>query len=410
LKLNEEGEIIWKYVLDGQGEIGFSEINDLKIDVQGNLIAVGRVANVININLNGTPEIIDYGGLNLMLLKLSSDGEPLWQNALNTNINVFGLEIDSQNNLIVNGNFRGAYDFDPGVGVFEVDIPSQIILTPFVSKFNEEANLFWVKFFNECHDMEINDLATLNDTIIAVGHFQGTIDFDPGFGEFIIDGDGLESDIDMFLLQLNPNGEFISAYRGEEGNFSDFQSLSSIIVGEDGIYFAGSNCAKVDIQFGGGEECLFVPDDYSSNFVFKTNHQLQVIWKYEPMSDNRFSLPSIELFDDKLFLYTSSDALADKIDLDGDFQEDFLFPELPSIHRALIISDLSSSGEYNASILIGTDSQENYSLRPRFFVATQDKIIVSTAFFSTNPFSLNVNNELLTFNSESSNGGSGAII
>jgi hypothetical protein len=114
-----------------------------------------------------------------------------------------GLAADFNGNSFLTGHFSGTVDIDPSAG--------EVLLTAtnidaFVSKVSPEGNLLWAaKIGGDLFTWGVDVATTPDGGVVTVGHFVGTVDFDPGAGVQNITATG---DQDIFVLKISASGQF----------------------------------------------------------------------------------------------------------------------------------------------------------------------------------------------------------
>lgn len=134
------------------------------------------------------------------------------------------LSYDTEGNVMLCGTFQYIADLDPGIGEqFHTALGYK---DSYIVKVSPEGSLLWAKTLGgnvgSFTEVIVNDIITDDDTsVIVVGQFTETVDFDPGPGEYL----GTSSyGFDMFLLKLDKNGDFewvtiiAGTEYGDEGN------------------------------------------------------------------------------------------------------------------------------------------------------------------------------------------------
>lgn len=156
--------------------------------------------------------------LALTILTLKSKGQATYDWALNFGgtVNVSTqqddartVKTDNSGNVYIGGTFYGTTDFDPGPG-------TQIRTSAgsgdgYIAKYDANGNFLAVYTFSnnlDCRLIAI-DIDNLGN-IVATGHFEGTVDFDPTAGFY---GLSSPSGYDFFVLKLNANGTFAWAVK-----------------------------------------------------------------------------------------------------------------------------------------------------------------------------------------------------
>ncbi|NEN24628.1 T9SS type A sorting domain-containing protein [Cryomorpha ignava] len=127
------------------------------------------------------------------------------------------LALDASGNVYTAGEFRETVDFDPGAGT--ANLTSMGNADIFIQKTDADGNFVWAKQIGGTSVVKIESIA-LDDSgnLYATGHYGGTADFNPGDAVFNLSSAG---GTDIFILKLDPNGDFLWAKRiGGNGNDS----------------------------------------------------------------------------------------------------------------------------------------------------------------------------------------------
>ena len=146
----------------------------------------------------------------------------------------FGITVGPGGSIVVTGSFQGSADFDPG--------PSTRILTSrgstdaFVVKLADDGSLIWAVSFGGTETTQSRDVAIdSRGDIYVIGSFQGQTDFDPGPADRSIASHG---STDIFLLRLDPNGDYVRAITLGSDESDDGQAV--FVDGRRHIYITGS--------------------------------------------------------------------------------------------------------------------------------------------------------------------------
>ncbi len=199
-----------------------------------------------------------------------------WVNKINGGV---GNEIvtDNSGNIYVTGEYNGTVDFSPN-GI-ATTLTSSGYSSSFVAKYDKFGVLVWTKsisgtYYNMSQSIKIDGLGN----VYIVGNFNGTTDFDPGNGSFLITSNGNNLNYyDMFICKLNNNGDFIWAKTlGNDKNDIAFkvaidQNNNPIIIGN----FTGI----VDFDPNNGVFNLSSQTVSASDiFIWKLNGSGELIW------------------------------------------------------------------------------------------------------------------------------------
>jgi hypothetical protein len=120
------------------------------------------------------------------------------------------IAIDNLGNTYATGYFVGTVDFDPGPGTYNLITAGPSFPDIYVVKLDANGNLIWAKSFRGYSDDNGYSISVdAQGNVYTTGHFQGTVDFDPGPGIYnLITVTGAS---DVFVSKLDSLGNFIWA-------------------------------------------------------------------------------------------------------------------------------------------------------------------------------------------------------
>ena len=179
---------------------------------------------------------------------------------------------DGLGNTIIIGNFSGTVDFDPnastanlvsaGGPTFGHDI--------FIQKLNPAGGLIWAKRVGGTgFDIGYSVAVDNSGNIYCTGSFIGTVDFDPNAGVSNLTSDASTSGTfeDIFVLKLDPNGNYVWAKR--IGGTSYLDNVFSITLDHSSnVIVAGRFKSTVDFDPGIGTANL-TSNGIEDGFVLK---------------------------------------------------------------------------------------------------------------------------------------------
>lgn len=223
----------------------YATIEQIESDSQGDLILSGSFMD--DVDIDPGPSIEMVSGSRSFIQKTNNDGNLIWSKPFLSTENVFisDLDIDSQGNIFLSGEFSGTVDFDLGNGVSV--LTSNGLNDGFLVKLNSLGDLIWAKQIGSTTGAEIIRKIAIdnNDNVIVSGSFSESCDLDPGVGTSIITPLGWDS----FILKLNTNGTLIWNYHIPSKNRVVTLDIKTdinndvVIVGSfiDTTFFDGSN-------------------------------------------------------------------------------------------------------------------------------------------------------------------------
>ncbi len=176
-----------------------------------------------------------------------------------------GIALDASGNVHVTGSFQDTVDFDPGNGVD--NHISNGYNDVFLSQFDSSGGFQWARSWGGS-DRDAGEGVALDGTgnISVTGHFNGSVDFDPGSG---IDTHSSKGGRDVFLSRFDPSGIFTWA-RTWGASVDDYGN-SVVVDASANAYVTGYFCDTVDFDPGTGV------DNHTSN-----GHEDAFLSKFPP--------------------------------------------------------------------------------------------------------------------------------
>lgn len=123
---------------------------------------------------------------------------------------------DASDNIYAVGTFKNTTDLDPGPGALSVTSAGDTDV--YVTKIDASGALIWGKSFGGPGVDVPHGQVTVDNggNVYVAGYFQNTVDFDPGAGT---DEHTATAVLSMFILKLDPNGEWLWARTMEGGGY-----------------------------------------------------------------------------------------------------------------------------------------------------------------------------------------------
>lgn len=197
LKLDANGNFDWAKAIGGSG---YDKAEDITTDANGNVYTTGYVNGLVDFDPNaGVHNLTAYGGDDVFILKLDTNGNFVWAKAIGGTAREFatGITTDTIGNIFTTGGFQGTADFDPNVGVH--NLTSNGMNDIFISKLDSNGNFVWAKAIGGI-DNDFGYGITTNESVYTTGSFTGTADFDPDAGVHNLTSNGY---YDGFILKLS---------------------------------------------------------------------------------------------------------------------------------------------------------------------------------------------------------------
>lgn len=270
-KLDAAGNFVWAKNIGGTGnDVSYS----IAIDVSGNVYTTGNFFGTVDFDPGaGTFNLTSAGNADIFISKLNAAGDFVWAKGMGGTgtDQVLSIIIDALGNVITSGFFQGTADFDPGAGAFNLTSAGSWDI--FISKLNGAGDFVWAKRMGGTgNDVSYSATIDASGNVYTTGSFDGTADFDPGGGSFILTSFGLS---DIFISKHDASGNFIWTKR--MGGSSRDQSNSIAIDASGNVYTTGyfkgtadfdPGGNTVDLTSAGGTDIFISKLDASGNFVW----------------------------------------------------------------------------------------------------------------------------------------------
>ncbi len=187
------------------------------------------------------------------------------------------LVVDASENVYTLGTFVGTADFDPGTSTSNLTSAGSTDI--FLSKLDANGNFVWTKHFGGASVDDGNAIALdASGNLYIAGTFSGTVDFNPGAGTSNLTSSG---ELDMFLVKLDANGNFVWAKRigsalTEEVFSIDLDASGNIYATG---YFGDLIAVNYNLDFDPGANVsnLSCSNSYAS-FVLKLDNTGNFVW------------------------------------------------------------------------------------------------------------------------------------
>jgi hypothetical protein len=286
IKLDSDGAFLWAVAFGGD-EVGSRDIvKALAVDGSGNIVASGGFyGDVAAYNLTGS---------GIFYIKLDASGDMIWAKQTESNWSVIytnSMKLDAAGNIYMVGGFVGTCDFDPGTGVYNITT-SGGFFDIFILKLNASGDFVWAGGFGGPEGLDTGYSIELDNQgyLYVTGNYKGETDFDLGVGEFII----TPMYIDMFILKLDTDGDFV--YANTFGSTPNGATIGKSIFsdGSGNVYFTGTfeNTTDFDPSSGvfnlisqGGED-IFILKLNGAPLGITENHLLTISLYPNPSKGN----------------------------------------------------------------------------------------------------------------------------
>lgn len=356
-----------------------SQGQDLAIDSENNVISVSQMRK-------------DEGPELCVIHKVSPDGITIWRKyfevlTINSYIYATDVDVDSEGNIFLVGEYEGIVDFDPGP---EVDIAEIEFNNPFILKLNSKGEYQWCHYYQEYDPVwqpifEItNVVIDNNDEVVIAGvHLWNKVDIslsDDPADSLVITNHLFYPQ--SFMMRLDNDGNWIWGHKFQVYTESSWYAAHFHIldlacdINNDIIVTGYIVNAEVDLDpteegeyiLGESAEGMTGLNDFF-HFVFKLNEDNEIQWgkivrgstniisDVPVTTDNTGSIYTagadryLYFYSetDTLFINTSSDSVisyVQKLDMDGN--REWILPM-----KTLKTTDLASlATDYNNNVLL----------------------------------------------------------
>jgi hypothetical protein len=248
---------VWALGFDGSGD---DEVQSMVVDDAGNIYIAGHFTESLSL---GAFNLSGQGEFDIFIAKLDANQNVLWAGALAGPFldNEVSIAVDKKS-LYVMAQSAGGVDVDPGPGVKIFDnTGSPWTNDGFFAKYDaNNGQLQWAQQLPDASSWSSRSIAVDKNAVYLTGHFTGSVDFNPGANEFILNSFGGS---DIFVAKYSLQGNFIWAQ--QIGGYGE-DSTWGILVNEDQLYIHGSFESYADFDPNEGEHFLY--DYYGGSGFF----------------------------------------------------------------------------------------------------------------------------------------------
>lgn len=264
------GDLVNVKTTRGETFTGFIE---LVLDDNDAYYVGGTFTGTVDLGGGSGDGVITQGdGQSALLTKYNRNGALVWGRALQATLFAVPevILVNSDGSLVAGVRYFGSIDMDPGPGetIFESGGSGDFVL----GFFDPLGRLVEAVPYPGPGNAGLYGLdRTPDGSLVAVGWFADTLDFDPGPGDSTRTADGT----DAFVFVRGPGGTLddLLILDGE-----GLQLITVRVVGPDGsIYLGGTFGDTTDFDFGPGER-LSSPAGQNDGFLAKYTAEYELEW------------------------------------------------------------------------------------------------------------------------------------
>ncbi|MBR9860772.1 T9SS type A sorting domain-containing protein [bacterium] len=268
------------------GGAGLDRMNDIDIDENGNVYAIGEFEYSI-FRVDGKTDTLVKGGYRqAIMLKLDAAGDTIWTRQLGGTAfdRGTGIALDGNGNFYITGVISNTVDMDPGSGVFEINADSSGYgPCVYLAKFDTDGNFKWAKAFHNTTGTSAADLPSGVDcdsegNVYIGGAFFSTMQLS---GSVTLTTPGSLGE--AYLAKFNSNGKLLWGHA--IGGIQDQRILQLKIDPQDNVLITGFYFGTTDFDPGAGTA------NHTSNgqediFIAKYNKNGEYQWSIGIGSEN----------------------------------------------------------------------------------------------------------------------------
>jgi hypothetical protein len=237
------GSVQWTKTTSG----GSAEALAVAVDGSENVYLTGDYTGSVDFDPSATTHRLTSiaNSADTFVWKLSSAGAYVWAGGMGSaGADIArGITVDSAGNAYLTGYWTGTSstsDFDPGSSVARLtnNGHSNVFIVKLAPSTSGSLKLSWAKDVGGPNSDTVRGIAVdSSGNFYTTGLFQGSADFDPGNGSYLLQTSS-SRDYDVFVSELNANGNFVAAARAGSAGFNDGGS-SIAVDGTGNVYTTG---------------------------------------------------------------------------------------------------------------------------------------------------------------------------
>jgi hypothetical protein len=263
----------------------------------------------------------------------------------------YSIALDASGNVYTTGYFDSIMDFDPGPSTYTLE--SHFGNEIYISKLNSNGGFVWAKAFGGLNGGGTGTSVKVDHmgNIILTGWFYGSVDFDTGVNNFTINA----FYGDMFVLKLDPAGNFIWAKNMGGSNITQASSLA--IDPLNNILLTGHFNGTTDFDPGPNTYNLTEANinGHGDSFIMKLDSVGNFMWAGR-FGINEMSMSNCITTDNRGNVYTTGYY---KGQLDFDPGAGTYILSSPSKNNAYVLK-LNGNGQFQWAKQFGDSTVESY--------------------------------------------------
>jgi len=204
-KTDASGNFVWAKEMANKSA---TSTPSLTIDKAGNIYVTGGFVGKSDFDPGPDSTILTTNGMaDIFVAKYTTDGELIWARNMGGTAEDYAtsIAVDDSGNVALTGKFWGTADFDPGLGVYNLNTQ---YFDMFIAKLDSSGTFVWAKqllVYQTGSDDEPNGIAVdAAGNVYSTGTFTVSADFDPGPG---VHTEKANTN-DIYISKLDADGNF----------------------------------------------------------------------------------------------------------------------------------------------------------------------------------------------------------
>lgn len=244
------------------------------VDPSGNLYTTGYFEGAADFDPGPTTTIFTSAGYeDVFVQKMDASGNFIWARSFGGvgNDQAYSINTDAAGNIYTIGTFTASGDYDPGPGT--VNLICKGNRDVFIQKMDAAGNFLWARSLGDLgNDEGWSCSVDALGNVYTVGHFSGTVDFDPGPDSTKFTSAG---NMDVFIQKMDAAGNFVWAK--SIGGVGNEEAYAVCIDGAGNVYLTGYFASTVDFDPGPATNNITGPGN-SDIYVLKLDASGNFLW------------------------------------------------------------------------------------------------------------------------------------
>ena len=268
------------------------QVYDMVVDEVGNIYSVGTMVGTVDFDRTAKEYLLATSNIEnenqgTFISKFDSEGNVVWARLIKGGVFGYSITLTGMGEVIVEGDFSGTVDFDPGPREWKLtnDQMNTLGKNIFLLKLNNNGLLTWAKkITNNTPYLSANPSfrsieVDSENNIYLTGSFKESIDFEPGSGKAVYySNKSNPNTYSAFISKFDKNGKFKWVKQIWTENKFHFSGISTLsISNSDSIYLTGVFSDKIIIDPNSTNKVLHA-NSQGNGFVIKLSGNGEIDW------------------------------------------------------------------------------------------------------------------------------------